>query len=149
MTQGSRNYKKICKEKHELCPQLQEKFFTKIPNLSRTTILDTQANDKGRRRKKKIKKKEKERSIELKPFISAERSYCTSYLALCFRILSFKGKKSSDHALIGLLFQFSDKQPIQFNMEVMPGTASPCQVNLTKRFREKVRSCKKKYFGLK
>ena len=77
ITQGLRNYKKICKEKHELCPQLQEKFLTKIPNLSRTTILarDTQANDKGRRRKKKIKKKEKERSIELKPFISAKRSY--------------------------------------------------------------------------
>lgn len=125
ITQGSRNYKKICKEKHELCPQLQEKFFTKIPNLSRTTILDTQANDKGRRRKKKIKKKEKERTIELKPFISAKRSYCTSYLALCFRILSFKGQKSSDHALIGLFFNFPTSNPCNLTWKSCPAQHLP------------------------
>ena len=127
ISQGLRNYKKICKEKHELCPQLQEKFLTKIPNLSRTTILarDTQANDKGRRRKKKIKKKEKERSIELKPFISAKRSYCTSYLALCFRILSFKGQKSPDHALIGLFFNFPTSNSCNLTWKSCPAQHLP------------------------
>lgn len=129
ISQGLRNYKKICKEKHELCPQLQEKFLTKIPNLSRTTILarDTQANDKGRRRKKKIKKKEKERGIELKPFISAKRSYCTSYLALCFRILSFKGKKSSEHALIGFFFNFPTSNPCNLTWKSCPAQHLPAR----------------------